>query len=655
MTLVIWPLLLLGKANAQQYQGGLRDQYRQRIPLAAHNLEHSTAPHQQKLPASYLPWWQDDMQGSIVERGPVIQATLDELLYRALQHSAQVKVFGDLPLIRETAVDEAQAAFDWKLFLDTRWDDISDPVGNILTTGGSPRYRDHLWSSSAGVSRRNTKGGTFETSQRIAHQNNNSNFFQPNNQGTSRWNVNYTQPLLRGAGEVYNKSLIVLADIDASVSNDEFSRQLQSHLLEIARAYWALYLERGSLLQKQRLLERAEKIESELRARASIDTVQSQLIRTEAAVFQRRSELVRAQMAIRNSQDRLNALINDPELALTEGLEIVPVDRPTRDHIATDPVTTLSTALDRRPELNQSLRQIRAASVRLGMSRNELLPQLDVVLDAYVSGLRGNSDIGGAWVDQFSVGEPSYSAALTYEVPIGRRAAKARLRRRQLELRQLQNQFKATVETLMLEVKVAIREVETGYQDMLAKYQSMRAAGEEVDYIEGRWRRLGGEERSVNLYLEDLLRAQERLAATEFAFLEAETTYGLSLINLKRADGTLLEAEHVEVGRGCENCLPTTILDKTDTTPTSIQYFDPVEVEQLPVPAPVQSSGPASPSDQRRPTGVSSTPQVGQGYFGQSNFQGMIEDVHVAEDLPHKAFSRPNVSTRPDLSAGQAR
>lgn len=619
-TLIAWFAIGASCAFAQvSPPSSLRDEYRKRVPVAAQELS-APAVERARLPEGFTTWWQDELHGPLGPTENFYAVSLDDLILRALVHSAQIRVFSDLPLIRETAVTEACAAFDWRLFLDTRWDDISDPVGNILTTGGAPRYRDHLWSSSAGVSRRNTLGGSFETSQRIAHQNNNSNFFSPNNQGSSRWSMSYTQPLMRGGGEIYNRSLIVLARIDTAVAGDEFSRQLQSHLLEIARAYWALYLERGSLLQKRRLLKRGEEIELELKARAGVDAVQSQLVRVEAAVTQRRSELVRAEMAVKNSQDRLNALINDPELALTENLEIVPSEMPTRLWVDFDPAESLHTALDRRPELNQSLRQIRAASVRLGMSRNELLPQLDVVLEAYVSGLRGSSSIGNAWLDQFRAGEPSYSAGLTYQVPIGRRAASARLRRRQLEMRQLQNQFRATVETLLLEVKVAIREVETGYQELIAKYHAMRAASEEVDYIEQRWRHLAGEERSVNLYLEDLLRAQERQTQAESEFLRAETTYGLSQINLKRANGTLLESEGVEVGRGYENGLPKMHLDKAQV---------------LPVPQP----NVRPPQDPQRDL-ENFDPVVPVPEAAVDDFE-MIETIHVVTQSPSLYFSDP--------------
>ena len=56
-----------------------------------------------------------------------------------------------------------------------------------------------------------------------------------------------------------------------------------------------------------------------------------------------------------------------------------------------------------RPEIDAASREIRAASVRLNMSKNELLPALDLVLESYVSGIDADYDISQAWTDQFSV------------------------------------------------------------------------------------------------------------------------------------------------------------------------------------------------------------------------------------------------------------
>ncbi len=508
----------------------------------------------------FVPWWQEAVQRRMPARQESIGVSQDALLVGALRHSHQIRVFSDLPLIRETAIQEASGEFDWRMFLETRWRDTSDPVGNTLVTGGPDRFRDHIWTGDSGVRRRNIHGGQFSIRQQIGYQDNNSVFFLPNDQGTARLVMNYTQPLLNGRGEVYNTSLIVLAELDTQVANDEFSRQLQSHLLEVTRGYWSLYRERAVLVQRRHFYEEAKKIAEDLRRRQDVDASRSQLLRAEAAAELRYSEILRQETAVRNSEARLRALVNDPELGMT-GLEFVPQDSPQRFRVPVSIERSTSLAAENRPELQQTLRQIQAASVRRQMSQHELLPALNLVLESYVAGLRGESNIGRAWADQFAVGEPSYTVGLQYEVPVGNNIARARHRRRQLELRQLQSQLAATLETLNLEVETSVREVETAYAEMQAKYRAMQAGHAEVQYITDRYRALPGDEASAVLFLDNLLLAQDRLAAAEFGFTVAEVTYNLSLVNLKRAEGTLLMSQQVEQVRTQDGHLPSIIVN----------------------------------------------------------------------------------------------
>jgi hypothetical protein len=72
----------------------------------------------------------------------------------------------------------------------------------------------------------------------------------------------------------------------------------------------------------------------------------------------------------------------------------------------------------------------------------------------------------------------------------------------------------------------------------------------------------------VNLYLDEVLVAQERLADTESDYLRAQTTYNLALMHLKRAMGTLLKDEQITRTETCDGGLPTTLLDKRLTAPT---------------------------------------------------------------------------------------
>jgi outer membrane protein len=512
----------------------------------------------------YQGWWQSYVGDSMRNNAMPRPVTINGLIAAALQHSSQIKVLSDSPLIRDTAIIEADAAFDWSTFVETTWNETNEPVGSVLTTGGPPRFLDKRFDFDSGFRRQTGVGGQFEVGQRYGYEDSNSVFFIPNSQGTARLTLSYTQPLLRGAGRAYNTSLIVLAQVDSAIARDDFSRQLQEHLLEITNAYWVLYLERASLLQRQRLYDRGRDILTELEYREMIDAVTNQIVRARAAVASRKSDLFRSAAAVKNAEGRIRALVNAPQLGLLDEFELMPKDLPTTQYIPIDLRESLELAIRRRPEINVAMKQIRASAVRRRMSKNELLPALDMVLETYVAGLRGNSSIGDAFTQQFSEGAPSYTAGLQFEVPLRNRAARARFQRRQLELRQFEHQFKNTLHALQLEVEIAVREVHTSFREIESRFQSMNAAGTEVDYIGQRWQLLPGEDRSASLILEDLLDAQERLTVQEFAFANAQVTYNLALTNVKRAMGTLLQFEQVAMAKSEENGIPSIRLQKTD-------------------------------------------------------------------------------------------
>ena len=529
-------------------------------PLPIPGSHHS--PHGVELGESFVPWWQPHVARPMRSSSKPLTVDLEALIASALIHSAEVHVFSELPLIRDTSIIEADAAFDWNGFVETRWDDTSDPVGNLLTTGGENRFQRHVWDYEVGVRRRSFNGGQFEIGQQYGFENNNSTFFSPNNQGTSTLSLSFTQPILRGGGKIYNTSLIVLAQIDAEIARNEFSRQLQSHLLEVTRAYWSMFLERGALLQRQRLFKRGSVILEDLEHRIEIDALTNQIVRARAAVTARRADLYRSAAAVKNAEGRVRALVNDPGLGVVDEFELLPRDLPTSTEIPVDMFESLSIAVRSRPEIGAAVKQIKASAVRLNMSKNELLPILDIVLESYVAGLRGGSNVGQAWGDQFTDGAPGYAAGIQMEIPIKNRAARANFQRRQLELRQLQSQFRATIQTIQLEVEVAVREVRTSVREMHSKLRAMDAAKSEVEYITQRWRHLPGSDRSASLVLEDLLAAQERMSNEEFDYLSAQVTYNLALTNLKRALGILLQYENVLLSKQCSGCLPYLHLDK---------------------------------------------------------------------------------------------
>jgi len=520
-----------------------------------------------ELPAEYAPWWDAVVNQPTSPERQSLAVNVESLVLKAMQHSPQVTALRIDPEIRETAILEEYAEFDWTAFVETTFDRLNDPVGNDLTVGGdATRFRDNNLSSRSGLRKRFDQGLQFDVSQRIGRQDNNSTFLVPNPQGTARLELNFTQPLMRGAGRTVNQSRVVLAMIDRNIADRELVDRLQDHLVAVYQTYWSLYRARAIRLQKLRLLDRAMKIQRLLEARQGVDSLRRQVLRARAAVASRRSEIVRTDAAIRNAESQLRLLVNSPELKQGPRIELLPAELPMSKHLDVSLRGSIETAISHRPDVAAAIQKMKADSLRLGVAKNDMLPKLDFVLGTYVAGLRGSGEIDGAWRRQFEEGDPGYTVGLVFEYPLGNRAAKARAQRREWELSRSLKQFEATVETGMTEVELAVRELETAYQEMLSRFQAMLAAETEANYLHERWQHLPGGDQTTSFLLEDLLDAQERVATEEADFVNAQVDYVLAVISLKQATGILIACDSSSNVFGGSSGL----VDMTDQVPVML-------------------------------------------------------------------------------------
>jgi len=516
-----------------------------------------------KVPEDFAPWWIRGQRNTIGESSQAQSISIDDLYVRALQHSSQIRVFSDLPLIRETGIREAAGAFDTNAYLQGKFDRANDPVGNTLTTGGASRFKQDEWSFEAGAKKRFITGTEVTVSQQLSRTDNNSIYFVPNPQSKATLSISVVQPLLKGAGVGYNRSVMQIARLDSDIAMHEFTRQSESHLLEITRTYWALYAARVTYLQKARLVNDTARVTDELRARQKMDAGQSQLFRAESALASRRSDLVRSEAAVRNAQDRLRALTNDPTLLVSSNAELIPRDRLVLNSSSFDAQAAAKAALESRPEINQAFLQLRAATIRENMQRNELLPELNLVLQGSLGGLE-DGDYSGAYSRQYNTGSPAFGAGFVFSIPLGNNIAKSRLERRRLELRQQLDQLRTTIDTVLLEVKISAREVSTAFRETQAKYTAVKAFTEDLDTLQAR-RSLQaiGDDSLMAGYLSTLLDSQDRRANAEEEFIRAAANYQIAIVNLERAKGRLLAYSDINVIRGKDDAgLPNIHLEK---------------------------------------------------------------------------------------------
>ncbi|MEM9351490.1 MAG: TolC family protein [Planctomycetota bacterium] len=526
-------------------------------PLTPPSASASTEPEEvdAAVAANKKLWWAEEVRTPQRGIGPTVALTLEDIAVEALSHSHQIQSLRVLPAIGETRITQAEAAFDATVFLENRWFDRDEPVGSFLTTGGVPRFLEETVTENIGYRRKTQTGASVEVSQQLILQESNSTFFIPNDQAQTRLSVSLRQPLLRDAGKKVNRSLIVLASVDTRVAWDEYLEGLQDHLLKVVRQYWQLYLQRSLVLQKQRNLDRAVRIQKELENRRQIDALRSQIARARSKVASRRADLIRAQAGVRNAEAQLRSLVNSPRLCGRGGPELLPADAPVDHPAFGDLCLAKQTALQHRPEIDNLLAQIKANAVRTDVAKNQLLPSLALVLDGYVNGLTGEYDVGRSFGDQFSEGAPSYTAGLAIEVPLGRRQARARLRQRQLELARLSRQLSTATAELGAEVEIANREVRIVHQEFIARLAALEATRAEVEYLTERWRMLPGYEQSTSFVLDDLLNAEDRLVEEEQQVVAAQVRQALADAELQRALGTLL-SDQVETAAGYPVILP---------------------------------------------------------------------------------------------------
>lgn len=525
------------------------------------------------IPKDPETWWLDGVTGSLRNDDRNFPESQQALFKRALKNSTQIKVFGDLPLIRETGIQEARGTFDTNAFAESFWRSDNKPVGSSLQTGGPSRFEEDDFQFEFGVRKKLIFGTEVTLSQRLGDTRNNSTFFTPSEQGSSELALTITQPILKGAGIKYNSSIMEVARFDTKMAMSEFMRQTEAHLLEVSRGYWSLYLARAIYMEKLRLVSETNSTVGEIESRKDIDTLTSQLLRARSAYAIRNADTIRSEMAIRNAEARIKALVNAPEYLESSNTELIPLDLPILRAPAPSMKEVAVTALRSRPEIKQAILQLRSSIIRKDMQKNELMPQLNLVLRGSVAGLEGNGRVDDALGSQFDTGSPSYEVGLVFSVPLENNFARARYQRRLLEMRQQIEQVNTTIETVLLEVQVALRELVTSQRDLRAKYAAAEAASADLKSMnerKGLEMGLGNtasdpagaapttapSTENAGDYLERLLDSQDRNSLAREDFLRSLVVYNVAIINLERAKGSLLQYEDVSISRKGDEANP---------------------------------------------------------------------------------------------------
>ncbi|MEE8449627.1 MAG: TolC family protein [Thermodesulfobacteriota bacterium] len=446
------------------------------------------------------------------------------------------------PEISATNVVTEEAAFDPILNFEGSLTTQRLPTATGLAGGGGAGSEPGVSAletrnGSASLAQRFITGGNYELTLNASRQQTNSNFVFLNPNYSSDITLTLIHPLLRNFGLEFNRSRIRIAQLDRAISKEVFRQQVIAVVSQVESSYWDLVLARRLVEVSRRSLElardlrRRNKIQIEAGVLAPIEIFQA-----EAAVAAREAELISAQAAVKDAEDVLKSLLSMEEDYRYQEVTILPEDEPAVTVTEVSLEESLKSGLEKRPEISQAKTQTASRDISVRAARNQLRPALDVTAFFGLNGrgreVKDNLDV--------LVSSKRYHAGLSVflEIPLGNRVAKQTLRRSRLEAGQARASLKEIQQLVSLEVRTAVRRLNTSLKRITATRAARVLAEKTLDAEEKKFR-VG---LSTNF---NILQFQNDLAIAQSEETRTLIDYTKALVELQRATGTLLEVNSI--------------------------------------------------------------------------------------------------------------
>ncbi|PKL42339.1 MAG: hypothetical protein CVV41_14455 [Candidatus Riflebacteria bacterium HGW-Riflebacteria-1] len=456
--------------------------------------------------------------------------SLDDALNSALSNNLALNVENFRPQLSETVVEKEKARFDPAVNAELSG---SERVGKSLSQQG--RLNDSISNTTnAAVSLEQLTTSGTRTSLELSQSRSRS--ATTNDLYATRLGLNLAHPLRRGAGRAVNLVSLRKAELDLDWSEFELQGFVLGLAARVETLYWQYYLRLRQLEIVSESLELAKRQREETGRRIEAGSIaESEAAAAEAEVALRYEELINAEsQAVTAAVALLRAINHDSENfwklrpELTDAPLLRHPDELDLDH-------HLQTALLKRPELAQAKLLSQKDALDVVQSANGILPRLDFFASI---GKSGYADALGQSARLDNHGSYDINAGFIYEISRGRRAARAELKRaktsREMRLesiRNLEQIIKEDVIQAFIEVKRTIQQMTATAATSQKQLEKLRV--EEVKFNVGKTTAF------------QVAQAQRDLTAARIAEVKAAVDYTNAIIELFRADGSLLERNRI--------------------------------------------------------------------------------------------------------------
>jgi outer membrane protein TolC len=465
----------------------------------------------------------------------VYNLAIEEAIVRTLANSPEIRVVSFDPSIAKEEVTKAAAEFDFTAFGRVNYEKEDNPINSILQSGQS-----NARLVESGIKQKGTTGSEWALSYALTRSWDDLTYSTLSTRYEPILAFQVRQPLLRDAWQKLNLAGVNIARLNHAIALVAFRQKAEDISTEVISAYWLLLQARRDLDIQQGLLDRTLETLKKVQGRKEIDATAVQIKQTEASVKAREAVLLQAKKRIIDVQDALVRLMADPQMNLLSESEVVPATPPNITATKLEPSGLLKLAVKNNPAIQQARIAIAVADINIDIAKNQEMPRLDLVASARTQGLaRGE----GEAQDKLNTGDyASYALGFSLEYPLGNRQRKAELLRRKLERSKGVSALQNIADQVATAVKERIRRVETSHAEIQIQKDALDAAGIHLQALEDTE---PIRERLTPEFLLVKLQAQEGLANSERAQIKAIVDFNMSLAELARTTGTVLQLHEV--------------------------------------------------------------------------------------------------------------
>jgi outer membrane protein TolC len=496
--------------------------------------------------------------------------TLVQAVHVALQSNTDLKIEQLAPLISEAEVrKETGVFFSPHLSVEASTDRSLRPSSSILA--GAQILETQNVDLNAGVAMRSLTGGVLSLDFRNKRLETNSVFQLFDPQYTAELALTLRHPLLKNFGLDLNRTRIKIARNAADISKHQLKKVVTHLITDVQQSYWDLVWANADLAASRQALDVARHMHKrsvELVAGGRLPAIAE--FQTRVAVLERELDLTTSDNAWQNAQQRLKALLNLQDMAVSKNLVVVPIDQPRQPPETISLDEGLQNALAKRPEIFQA--ELDEVNKQLGVhfARNQTLPEVNFIGSVGLTGLSGTptatplsmlpigvlpdgpffstdqslSSFDGGYdvaLAKLLSGEfLAYKVGLMIQVPLGNLSARSDLVRAKLEVEKAKVASQSLVQKIALEVEYVARNVMNAQKAIEGATSLRELAQRKLDLAQE------GLARGVSS-VTDILEAHKNVTLAQRDELRAIIEYNKLLTLWEQVTGIVLERFHITI------------------------------------------------------------------------------------------------------------